>query len=283
INKIKRITEIIVINDASENEDELIKFINEFPNRFKTTVITLKRNQGRAIARNLGLLHANNEILIFLDADMVVGQNFIRNHLTRHNVLERVAIIGLRENIKPSAISEEEIKKGRICPVYEKDFRWEKYVPYNWRWVYTNSGINNFNKTHHLLMESNYLKKYNKINKIGVWELANTFLTSNASIARISAIRVGGFDSLFRGWGFEDVHFGYKIFLSGHYIIPCFNITAFHLEEFKSHSLAQFQKNYKLFKKIKKRKIKYWGEQAWKKQLKNKFQHLFSVSSFSHK
>lgn len=282
LDKIKEVTEIIIVNDASENDIELIKFLDKFPNRFKTILITLKQNQGRAIARNLGLLYASNEILIFIDADMIVGPSFVRNHLARHNMLENIAIIGLRENIKPSSkrISDRQIREGYIHPTYEKDFRWEKYVPLDWRRVYKNISANRFNKNYHVLQQSNYLKKYNKINKFGLWELASTFLTANASVDRLSAIKVGGFDSLFRGWGFEDIHFGRKIFLSGHYIIPCLNITAFHQEEFRSHDMAQFKNNYELFEKIKTRKIKYYEEQTWKRQLKNKFQRLYIVKIF---
>jgi len=279
---IKSITEIIVIDDASENRNELMKFIKEFPDRFKTKVIILKQNQGRAIARNLGILHASNEILVFLDADMIVAPEFIKNHLARHNILENIAIMGLRENIEPLSerISDDQIRIGNIHPTYKKDFRWKKFVPLSWKQIYKNVDSRRFNKCYQILKQSNYLKKYNESNKIGLWGLANNFLTANASVARFSAIKAGGFDPLFRGWGFEDVHFGNKLFLSGQYLIPCLRLTAFHQEEIRSHGMAQFKNNYELYERIKTKKIKYYQEKSWKRKL-NRYRHFYSVLNFS--
>lgn len=60
-------TEVIVIDDGSNDATVLIA--GEFP------CILLKNpnNQGAAAARNLGINHANNEIILFLDADVVLS------------------------------------------------------------------------------------------------------------------------------------------------------------------------------------------------------------------
>ena len=72
----KKPAEIIVIDDGST--DASVKIIKRF-----TQVVLLKQShQGPAVARNLGDKTANNQILVFVDADMEFDKDFLAQ-LTR--------------------------------------------------------------------------------------------------------------------------------------------------------------------------------------------------------
>jgi GT2 family glycosyltransferase len=64
-------TEIIIVDDASEDD------VSSTAANFRARVIRLDRNAGPAAARNHGARHARGEILLFVDADVVVPTNAI--------------------------------------------------------------------------------------------------------------------------------------------------------------------------------------------------------------
>ena len=68
--------EIICINDGStDNSEGMINAIQQKDHRVK--LITLKKNSGRCIARNKGILEAKGDWLCFLDSD----DYYLENHL----------------------------------------------------------------------------------------------------------------------------------------------------------------------------------------------------------
>jgi cellulose synthase/poly-beta-1,6-N-acetylglucosamine synthase-like glycosyltransferase len=60
--KLNKVEIIIVNGDSSFNLKNLVKFIRRF---YSVTYLKLKKNYGRATARNLGLLYSKNDIVIF--------------------------------------------------------------------------------------------------------------------------------------------------------------------------------------------------------------------------
>ncbi|MBI4008866.1 glycosyltransferase family 2 protein [Candidatus Roizmanbacteria bacterium] len=69
--------EVIVIDDGSS--DKTLKNLSEFhpPTGGWKFKIYKQKHLGPASARNLGVKHAQGEILVFVDADMTFGQEFI--------------------------------------------------------------------------------------------------------------------------------------------------------------------------------------------------------------
>jgi GT2 family glycosyltransferase len=64
-----------------------------------TKIISHDSNKALAAARNTGIRNASGEILIFLDADMEVPDNFIEEHVSAHR---KSGVIGVLSAIKPS-------------------------------------------------------------------------------------------------------------------------------------------------------------------------------------
>ena len=79
----KQIYEIIVIDDGSSDDTGSILKKLITPDNF--TYIQHSFNKGLAAARNTGIKKSSGTILIFLDSDMEVENNFIEKHIDMHN------------------------------------------------------------------------------------------------------------------------------------------------------------------------------------------------------
>jgi len=89
--------EIIIVNDAST--DNTLKILNRLELPPNTKIISHNSNKALAATRNTGIRNASGEILIFLDADMEVSNNFIEEHVSAHR---KSGVIGVLSAIKPS-------------------------------------------------------------------------------------------------------------------------------------------------------------------------------------
>ncbi len=70
--------EIWVIDNSEQSK------IKDYVSGLKINYIKLKRNYGLTAGRNVGIIHAKGEILIFLDDDAIPGTNFIDEHTKAH-------------------------------------------------------------------------------------------------------------------------------------------------------------------------------------------------------
>lgn len=271
--------EIIIINDGSLiNLKRVIQRTQKF---YPVTYLQLKKNCGRAAARNLGLLYAKNEIIIFLDEDIVAPKDFLSTHLLRHEFLDKCIIVGFRHNINfKNFLSRLNSSKRKIIrlPNYKKDFRYKKFIPNEWknRDIYKILPPDNFNKIYYLLNESNYFKGFGEGKVFGMWELPFMFLTSNASLHRNDILRVGGFDMRFKGWGLEDVHLAAKLIANGLYLIPNLHSTVYHLvkksfKEEKTKKNREYKKNVKLYNKLKNENLILFKKSEWKEKIEKYF------------
>ena len=83
--------EVIFIDDNSTDQTGSLKKYSA-PFRFK--YFHSKVSLGRAGAKNLGIKMAEGKIIIFLDGEIIVDQNFVANHLRHYRQEERIAVSG---------------------------------------------------------------------------------------------------------------------------------------------------------------------------------------------
>lgn len=277
--------EAVIIQDGSIIKTNVIKrFLSRSQVPYPIHYLHLKENHGPAVAMNLGLLFARNEVVIFLDPDMMVNKNFIRSHLIRHEITEQAIIVSFRKNISRSLFYKKikKLSKNNYClnrPSHKEDFRYKKFTPINWQDAFINVNRDNFNKTWYPLKESCDFLNFGKGKIIGVWDLPFMLLTCNASVSRKKVIKAGGFDTRFEKNILEDTHLAAKLIASGMYLIPNLEATSYHI----AHKAPQkqrrnkFKKNFQLYVKFKKENLISYTENAWKKKMKKYFKNKFEI------
>lgn len=268
INFNRKNIEIIIINDGARVSP--MNKINQIGNIFNLTYIELKKNLGRAAARNIGLAYSRNEIILFLDADTIPNKNFLISYLIRHEFVKNCIFVGCRENISFNNFLANNLSSGFLKnPDFKKDFRHKKLLPQEWINQFCIKSKQGLNKIYYLLKNTDYFKYFGRGKVIGVWELPFMFLACNASVLRKDVIEVGGFDERFKGWGLEDTHLGAKLIAKGLYLIPNLSATAYHLvpkitpkkeSEGKNKS---FIKNLRLYQKLKNEPLVLFQEKEW--------------------
>jgi len=91
-----KLIEIIIIDDGSmDNSQKVLLGLNGTDD---CIIIKHLKNQGRAYARNSGIAKATGEILLFLDCDMEINNDFIFQHALLH---KKKDVIGVHSKILP--------------------------------------------------------------------------------------------------------------------------------------------------------------------------------------
>ncbi len=85
--------EIVVVDDGSTP-----CFLYEKKSNLK---IIRNKKQGAAAARNLGCEHAQGDVVIYLDCDILVDPSFIETHLEVHQKMDEAVVVGPRIHLDP--------------------------------------------------------------------------------------------------------------------------------------------------------------------------------------
>ena len=86
--------EIIVVNDASTDDTESVVQLFALANQTISVVIHSSPGGSAARARNVGLRQAGAEIVVFLDADVVVPPDFLTTHYESHCGSPKTVVLG---------------------------------------------------------------------------------------------------------------------------------------------------------------------------------------------
>ena len=238
----KKLIEVIVIDDGStDSTSEILK------EKFSFNLRYFKQNNlGRVYARNLGATFALGKILIFLDSDVVLEENFLNEHICRHHYLDKLVLLSFKENT-PMLRNYTNFPFKNKKPNITKDFRFEKKVKKSWLRMHRHVRNIEIRKVK-LLEETNNFKNFGKDKVLGVWDLPSMVVTNALSIKKIDFEKIGGLNLQFKGWGMEDTFLGACLIAQGNYIVPCFSTGVYHLEHkprsgSTNKQIAEFNRN----------------------------------------
>lgn len=202
----KRPFEVIVVDDGSEVPPEWSFAQSNLP--VKTEFIH-QNNRGSAAARNAGWLAAKGKIVIFLDCDQIVEPTFVEQHCRAFEVVDRPFLqLGTRRNLLPeSAVNPKDMSDASFL----RDERMRFFM-------HSSLNLGNIEIAWHLCF------------------------SHNISVHKENLIRFGGFDTGFKGWGFEDCEIGYRFKQFGIPLALNPMISTFHQNHNQFMSKDKFQK-----------------------------------------
>lgn len=210
--------EAIVVDDGSDQE--VFKAIRGVNTNYRLNYAYLTRCEDscRSRSRNYGVSLARGEYIIFIDDDIIVTPNHLKELARYYSVSDKLVILGTRID----------------CPfdlLQDKGAEEVRYTAYG-------EGAAGMLEMRHVALNN---LSFNVPAHKYPWIL--TF-TCNLSVPRQMLVDIGGFDENFKKWGYEDVELGYRLFQKGARFVVNPRLEAIH----QSHPPSpQGENNYDYF------------------------------------
>ena len=196
----RHLFEVVIVDDGSPTPLEPLR---ETP--LNVTLIRQEdRGFGAARARNLGARTATHDILVFLDADMLVEAGWLAAHARWHDAVSDAVTVGFRAFVDAGGIDAAVIR-NRPGSLREL-LRGRRMDP---PWIEAQ-----MSRTDDLTSRAD--------------DLFRIVASCNLGIRRSFFELVGGFDETFTSWGGEDIEFGYRAYASGGVLAPVREAFAWH-------------------------------------------------------
>jgi hypothetical protein len=193
----------------------------------------MDERKGRATARNIGLHYAKHELVMFIDASMVLERHCLTDHMLRHDRLNRIALLGFKENISPKEYQRErsKIEQGIRVPRFELDWKCRQTLgPDAGTFLFRGKTFREKDIINYMEI-TDYLRSCPATEAIGRRTLSTFLQTNLISVGSDVAKTLGGFDVHFDAlWGMEDSYFGANLVARGVKLVPCPSSVAFKIE-----------------------------------------------------
>lgn len=199
--------EVIVIDDGSPDNRTRETFLNlKDQVCYNLQYVYLERTSDSCAskARNSGISRATGEIVIFLDDDILVNEDFLAENARFHDIYDCLFVIGYRRFLNREITD-------RLCS--EPDL-----LP---PWVLTENSIE---EPRHIVFKNHFT--FNMSTSTRPWFFAFSCILSvkRKSIAAIN----GYFDEDYKEWGIEDLDFGYQFFINGYPVVVNPRLETYH-------------------------------------------------------
>ena len=181
--------EIIVVDDHSN--DETLALLKKYVENEKIFLLRSNKVANRSYNRNLGAKNAKNEVLVFLDGDMVLGNKGLLAIRTAHSLRLEQAFIGQKH-----AINFDELQLHLFSHI-------DNYIDL----LKTQAGREQLAENL-LFQDKRRFSFNNNENNNYNWTL---YYTGLCTITKEIFDELNGFDENFTTWGSEDVDLGFRI------------------------------------------------------------------------
>jgi GT2 family glycosyltransferase len=215
--------EVLVVDDGSTDDtQELVETLQtDYPLRYLRNPV----NMGRSRSRNVGLEEAGADIVIFVDDDRPVCEDFVYQHVLSGG--SGKVVLGQRwETVEgvwkdPREVVEDDSLMKRFISVPPSDAAFRSRAA-----AIRAAKMRDSNAVFSAGAETKLDEAGNLYRGDGVMGMVPLFqwpieegaplawllvVTGNLSAWREDVLRVGGFDEKFSGWGAEDTELGYRL------------------------------------------------------------------------
>jgi glycosyltransferase involved in cell wall biosynthesis len=235
--------EVILVDDASsDNTSDILKEV-DVPFKFK--YIQMKQNKGRSSVRNIGINHAEGDLLIFLDGEMLAPPAFIENHYKHHMHESNLVVTGAMhyEGVYTFIMPDyNEDQMAHLKELVNNDAEYRRlYENYEQTKQHTNGPCPlvtkediDTNRFQRLSFPNRYflnsgLKHFGE--RLEGFTLPYiAFLSGNVSVRKANLKKSGLFDETFIGYGAEDWELGYRLYKNGVQFVLDPSTVAYHQE-----------------------------------------------------
>jgi glycosyltransferase involved in cell wall biosynthesis len=263
-------TQIVVVQDGSINRglddvfmtrdtiDERVSTeLAKFPSNVSITAINSHKNHGRSTARNVGLHHAVNDVVVFMDCRIILDECALAEVCIRFAKLnrEKFVLLGFKENLKPSehsslrhlirsGIRRPEVLSGeaadwKVRRHARKDMSAEQITSFA---LWNGQKINE-DQTINYMGLTNWLRGIKNDETILTRRPGYFLSTALVALDRRQAIDAGGFNTQIQdSWGLEDSFFGAVLCSRGVQMIPCPTFCAFLIDDSFNGTSGEDQK-----------------------------------------
>ncbi|MBY9078663.1 glycosyltransferase [Paenibacillus sp. HN-1] len=250
--------EVVFLDDASTDHTPTVYF-SLLP-EYSFIYVRQLRNRGRSVIRNIGASIAAGYTLLFADAEMIGGPDWVMNHVRHHQQGERKIVSGAMlarhvytmtdPNYSPEQIADmAEIYAGHptAAPIID-EFLQGNQTPVQLlplEWMFDPGHLNQWSSQNDYFQP--ILDTYGYRFKLFHYAWLN-LITSNVSIRKTFFDELGGFEEDFMGFGWEDWELGYRAAKSGALFIHDDSLTNYHQDHPISNlNMLDSRSNYLLF------------------------------------
>lgn len=235
--------EAIIMDDGTPEEEgsKTIAQTVEDMQLKDLNVKVFRQTNGRiSKARYSGVLRATGDVVIITDPDVVYTPTTIEEFMKRHEILEGIALFGLRANIDPNdpRISIEGIKNGKLAE-----------LPYTF--------AQDSRVTNNAMVDSGFLKRAGHNITLPMdadygyygWTIASSAWGLSVSAPREAFLKtMAGLEERYVGWGYDDEHMVSELIAAGLFVIPNTGGMAYHQDHPSAVDEARREINKEIFK-----------------------------------
>lgn len=254
--------QVILVDDGST--DGSLESIDGLEWPFEMLVLR-QPHSSRAHAMNVGLAHAEGEVILSCDADMILAPPAIGEAVRRVQAAPRAVCVGFRRDVFPSASHVSEPRLREQIPPEAFEFWGDNRFSYHWdEHVYPGWPKNMF-------VASRCFKDLGRGRAVLLadgdsWSLPKMVYGALFAFARKWLDVVGGFDERFVGWGYEDTFFALKMIAADLLVVPVLSLCGIHLTHPLRSPLqwAQGRCNRRLLKSLAEQTVLEDTDPAWR-------------------
>ena len=191
--------EVVVVDDGSE--EDLASVTAAYVESLDLQLLRQNRDGfGLARARNLGVSAIDADVVVFLDADCIPGDDWLTHHVTWHRKASNLVVTGSRRHID-ALLDPDLIGRGTVDLhdlAGQPELATGRFDTDDWRGLV-------YRRSQRLLLGDAGFR---------------AAIGGNSSMRRETFLDAGGASTDFRAWGGEDTELAWRLWNGGAFVVP---------------------------------------------------------------